>query len=513
MGDKKLKNRDINWLYFNERVLLEANEPTTPLLERIKFLAIFSSNLDEYFKVRISQLRQLKGVDKKIRKPLISKPNKTLKFILKEVGEQQKRFGDIIQSTLTALEKEGLVLHNTDSLNSSHKTFLKSWFEQNHQAFKTVTNEAPIEFKDGSIYMVACFDDESFEIISLPTKELGRFLKVSDATHEYAYLDDALRWNVASLFPNKKIIACRSIKISRDAELYLDDDYTDTELVEIIHNALPHRNTGQPTRVLYDPEIPELHLELLKKFFNLDTVDMVSGGVYHNVSDFFGFPNPFDTNRLSYPPKNPLNHPQLSSSKDFFELISKKDQLVHFPYQSFDAVEHFVEQAATSREVTSIKISLYRIAKNSKLSEAVLIALKNKKEVVIFVEAQARFDEENNIKWGRIFQEHGAKVIFSVPNIKVHSKILLVEKQTGETVQRFAYIGTGNFNAKTAKLYCDHGLFTANKGITRDLAQVFGVLERKYIVPKLKYLLVSPVCFSTKRILEWTLILGTLKIT
>ncbi|MEL6306226.1 MAG: polyphosphate kinase 1, partial [Bacteroidota bacterium] len=253
MGDKKLKNRDINWLYFNERVLLEANEPTTPLLERIKFLAIFSSNLDEYFKVRISQLRQLKGVDKKIRKPLISKPNKTLKFILKEVGEQQKRFGDIIQSTLTALEKEGLVLHNTDSLNSSHKTFLKSWFEQNHQAFKTVTNEAPIEFKDGSIYMVACFDDESFEIISLPTKELGRFLKVSDATHEYAYLDDALRWNVASLFPNKKIIACRSIKISRDAELYLDDDYTDTELVEIIHNALPHRNTGQPTRVLYDP--------------------------------------------------------------------------------------------------------------------------------------------------------------------------------------------------------------------------------------------------------------------
>ncbi|MEL7269493.1 MAG: polyphosphate kinase 1 [Bacteroidota bacterium] len=496
MGDRKLKNRDINWLYFNERVLLEAAEPTTPLLERIKFLAIFSSNLDEYFKVRISQLRQLKGVDKKIRKPLISKPNKTLKFILKEIGEQQKRFGEIILSTLASLKEEGLTLHSIDTLGPSHKTYLKSWFEENKEAFKTMTHEAPLEFKDGNIYMVACFDDESFEIISLPTKELGRFLKVSDATHEYVYLDDALRTNIQRLFPEKNSIACRSIKISRDAELYLDDDYTDTELVEIIHKALPHRNTGQPTRVLYDPQIPEQHLELLKEFFNLDTVDMVSGGVYHNVSDFFGFPNPFDDNRLSYPSKTPLNHPQLSSAIDFFELISKKDQLVHFPYQSFDCVEQFMEQAAMDSDVTSIKISLYRIAKNSKLSEAVLLALRNQKEVVIFVEAQARFDEENNIKWGRIFQEHGAKVIFSVPNIKVHSKILLIEKRTGETVQRFAYIGTGNFNAKTAKLYCDHGLFTANTRITRDLAQVFGVLEGKYIVPKLKYLLVSP--FNTR---------------
>ncbi|MEM8763608.1 MAG: polyphosphate kinase 1 [Bacteroidota bacterium] len=496
MGDQKLKNRDINWLYFNERVLLEATEPTTPLLERIKFLAIFSSNLDEYFKVRISQLRQLKGVDKKIRKPLISKPNKTLKFILKEIGEQQKRFGEIIRSTLESLKEEGLTLHSIDTLGPNHKTYLKSWFEENKEAFIIVTHEAPLEFKDGGIYMVACFDDESFEIISLPTKEFGRFLKISNATHEYAYLDDALRIHIQRLFPERNSITCRSIKISRDAELYLYDDYTDTELVERIHKALPHRNTGQPTRVLYDPKIPEQHLELLKEFFNLDTVDMVSGGVYHNLSDFFGFPNPFDDNRLSYSPKTPLNHPQLSSAIDFFELISKKDQLVHFPYQSFDVVEKFMEQAAMDSEVTSIKISLYRIAKNSKLSEAVLLALKNQKEVVIFVEAQARFDEENNIKWGRIFQEHGAKVIFSVPNIKVHSKILLVEKQGEETVQRFAYIGTGNFNAKTAKLYCDHGLFTANTRITGDLAQVFGVLERKYIVPKLKYLLVSP--FNTR---------------
>ncbi|MEO1486444.1 MAG: polyphosphate kinase 1 [Bacteroidota bacterium] len=496
MSDKKLKNRDVNWLYFNERVLLEAAEPSTPLLERIKFLAIFSSNLDEYFKVRISQLRQLKGVDKKIRKPLISKPNKTLKFILKEIGEQQKRFGAIIQATLQALNEEGLTLLSANTLGDNHKTFLKSWFEENQEAFKIVTQQPPIEFKDGSIYMMTCFDDETFEIITLPTDEFGRFLKVSDTLHEYAYLDDALRTNVLQLFPERNVIACRSIKISRDAELYLDDDYTDTELVERIHEALPHRNTGQPTRVLYDPEIPASHLALLKKYFGLDIVDMVSGGVYHNISDFFGFPNPFDDNRLSYPPKTPLQHPQLSASVDFFELISKKDQLVHFPYQSFDCVEQFMEQAAIHLEVSSIKISLYRIAKNSKLSDALLLALKNKKEVVIFVEAQARFDEENNIKWGRIFQEHGAKVIFSVPNVKVHSKILLVEKQTKETVQRFAYIGTGNFNAKTAKLYCDHGLFTANTRITRDLAQVFGVLERKYIVPKLKYLLVSP--FNTR---------------
>lgn len=496
MGDKKLKNRDVNWLYFNERVLLEAAEPTTPLLERIKFLAIFSSNLDEYFKVRISQLRQLKGVDKKIRKPLISKPNKTLKRILEKIGEQQQRFGEIIANTLTELRKEGLTLHTEDALNDTHKIALQKWFETHREHFKIVTRQAPTEFKDGNIYMAVCCEDGTLEIVTIPTKELGRFLKISDTTYEYAYLDDALRLNIETLFPEKKIVACRSIKISRDAELYLDDDYTDTELVERIHSSLPQRNTGQPTRVLYDPKIPEQHLEVLKDFFQLDTVDMVSGGVYHNLSDFFTFPNPFEDGHLTYAERNALAHPSISSTSDIFELISKKDQLVHFPYQSFDSIEQFIEQAATHPEVTSIKISLYRIAKNSRLSDAILLALDQKKEVVIFVEAQARFDEENNIKWGRIFQEHGAKVIFSVPNIKVHSKILLVEKQTAASIQRFAYIGTGNFNAKTAKLYCDHGLFTANTGITRDLAQVFGVLERKYIVPKLKHLLVSP--FNTR---------------
>ncbi len=223
---------------------------------------------------------------------------------------------------------------------------------------------------------------------------------------------------------------------------------------------------------------------------------MIPGGEYHNLSDFFAFPNPFDDNRLSYPPKPPLDHPVLSRTPDIFDTILQKDQLVHFPYQKFDVVEKFIQKAATDESVIAIKMSLYRIAKSSELSNALLKALGNGKRVMLFVEAQARFDEENNIKWGRIFEQHGAQVFFSVPNIKVHSKILMVEREVEDKVQRLAFIGTGNFNAKTAKLYCDHGLFTADKKITKDLAQVFAVLERKIIAPKLKRLLVSP--FTTR---------------
>lgn len=497
MKEKLLKNRDVNWLYFNERVLLEAANPDTPLLERLKFLAIFSSNLDEYFKVRISQLRQLKGVEKKFRKKLILKPNKKLKFILKTVNEHQEKFGEVIASTLSALESHGVYIKKPGEMDQNQITFTKEWFLNNlAEDCKIIEPVLPENLSDGGLYLVVSFTKDEFGLVSIPSDKHPRFLELPGKGHHYAFLDDVIRLNLQELFPDKKITGAYAIKMSRDAELYLEDDYSDEALVGIIYKSLAKRKSGQPTRLLFDATIPEPLLGELQKALDLGAVDLFPGGTYHNLSDFFGFPSPFEDHMLSYAPKPPLPHPTLSVTKNIFQTLTERDQLVHFPYQRFDAVENFIKSAAHDPQVRSLKMTLYRIAKTSVLTDALLTALEHGKEVVLFVEAQARFDEANNIKWGRIFEEKGAQVFFSVPNIKVHSKIALVERNEEDDVKRYAYIGTGNFNAKTAKLYCDHGLFTSHKHITNDLDQVFKVLQKKLIVPKLKHLLVSP--FTTR---------------
>ncbi len=497
MGKRPLKNRDVNWLYFNERVLLEAANESTPLLERLKFLAIFSSNLDEYFKVRVSRIRQLKSVDKSLRKKLISKPNKTLKTILHLVDQQQDKFGKIIGQTLEELKSYGIFIKNGSELADVEKEVMSKWFRNIVSDCVILDSRQPKNFKDGKIYLVVQTSETDFEIVYVPSDSHPRFVEIPGESNQYIFLEDVVKLNLSLLFPKKSILGCFAIKISRDAELYLEDESPDTDLVDIIYKSLGKRNFGQPTRMLYDGNMPEKLKNSLKASLDLDNLDMISGGQHHNYSDFFSFPNPFDDNRLSYIPKQPLPHPYLSADEgNLFDIISKKDQLVHFPYQEFEIVERFIIAAAKDAAVSKIKISLYRIAKTSALADAILLALKNMKEVILFVEAQARFDEENNIKWGRTFEENGAKVFFSVPHIKVHSKILMVERKAQHGVQRFAYIGTGNFNAKTAKLYCDHGLFTAQDKITDDLAQVFEVLEKKLIAPKLKHLVVSP--FTTR---------------
>ncbi|NKI32378.1 polyphosphate kinase 1 [Croceivirga thetidis] len=497
MENRPYKHRDISWLYFNQRVLQEAEDPNTPPLERLKFLAIFSSNLDEFFKVRISQLRQLKSVDKELRKKLMTKANKTLKFILKTVANQQEQFGRIISKTLSELEGHGIYIKRNTNLSQQQQQFVQNYFDTEVKQYCSVIDiVAPQDVKDSRLYLIVVFNEHDFDTITIPSKSCGRFIELPGEDHQYIYLDDILRANIQKLFPNKTVKDSFSIKMSRDAQLYLEDDYTNTELVEKIYQSLGKRKSGQPTRLLYDINMPDYLIQQLKQALDLSDVDMMAGGRYHNTSDFFAFPTPEGKEDLLYKALPALQHPSLSQTTDIFGEIKKKDQLVHFPYQEFSSVENFISAAATDPSVTSIKLSLYRIAKTSQLTDSILKALENKKEVVVFVEAQARFDEENNIKWGRIFKEKGANVIFSVPNIKVHSKIALVERFENEILTRYAYIGTGNFNAKTAKLYCDHGLFTAHKKITSDLAQVFDVLERKLIIPKLKHLLVSP--FTTR---------------
>lgn len=491
-------DRDIDWLAFNERVLQEAEDDSNPIYERIKFLAIFSSNLDEFFRVRVSKLRQIAQVKKKHRKPLALKPNKLLKNILGKVNTQQERFGKVFREQIKpALKKSNIQLLEIEDFSESQQRFAKEYFKEKIASSITIFNDDEIttsSFEDGALYLALKFKDiEALHFAAVPSKILGRFHKINSANnaHSYAFLEDLIKINSDLLFPEFELESQHTIKLSRDAELYLDDDY-EGKWVQQIYDSLSKRQIGQATRLLYEIGMPSEVKKQIRKRLVLGKVDMVAGGRHHNFSDFFSLPSPSDNAKLFFEPFPPLLHTGFSSSKDIFKLIKESDQILHLPYQSFGHLEDWVTQASEDTSVVSIQISLYRIAKDSRLTTALLDALENGKKVTIFVEAKARFDEENNLKWGKIFEAKGAQVFYSFQNIKVHSKILLIRRQKKNKTVDYAYIGTGNFNAKTAKIYADHGLFTADKSITKDLAKVFNVLKREVVQPKFKTLLVSP---------------------
>ncbi len=492
-----LISRDLSWLSFNERVLQEAADKRNPLFERIKFLAIYSSNLDELFKVKVSQLRQIKKIEKPLRKRLFLKPNKTLKTIHQVVKQQQELFGTIFfKEIVPELATNNIVLLNKDLFSEKQQEFSSHFFDE--YLIKKVTllkalNQDEVFLEDGLLYLVASINENDVIFISIPTEEFGRFVKfpTHNNTHYYAPLDEIIKANINKVIATDTISEAFSIKLSRDAELYLDDDYDGT-LAKQIYERLSQRKIGQATRLLYDLEMPKKIKRLMKNALGLGKADLVPGGRFHNFSDFFAFDDPTKNAELHFEEKKPIPHKHLETATDYFDLIAKKDQLVHFPYQSFEYVQRFIEQAANDPLVTTIKISLYRVAKKSELTDALLKALSLGKKVIVFIEAQARFDEKNNILWGKTFEVKGATVYYSFPNIKVHSKILIVERKETDKSKRYAYIGTGNFNAKTSKIYCDHGLFTAHDKITTELAGVFQFLERKTKLIAANTLLVSP---------------------
>ncbi|MFD0975702.1 polyphosphate kinase 1 [Salinimicrobium gaetbulicola] len=502
--DIQTRHRDLNWLSFNERVLQEAQDPSTPLYERLKFLAIFSMNLDEYFRVRVSQLRQMKRVKKSIRKKLALKPSKTVKEILEIVKEQQNRFGKVYtQEIIPELEKKGIFLVHGKDYDEKQKEFARKYFHKIKECVKPVLveyeNGGDLFLKNNALYLMVTFENEdNFGIVNVPVEECNRFIHFTTKTedHKITFLDDIIKANMADIFSDHKIEGIFEIKLSRDAELYIDDDL-DGILAEKIYESLKQRTDGQPTRLLYDSDMPKDDQRILRKTLNLGKIDMMPGGKYHNFSDFFSFPDPTKNSELHFEPLPSIKHKVLETSKDYFEEISKKDLSVHFPYMPFDYVERFLQQAAEDKDVKEIKISIYRVAEESVVTTALLSALEKGKKVTVFIEAKARFDEKNNIDWGRKFEEHGAEVIYSFPKIKVHSKILLVTREENDSIKNYAYIGTGNFNSKTSKIYCDHAIFTAHEKITAELARVFQVLEGELIIPRTKHLLISP--FTTRK--------------
>ncbi|MGO3181593.1 MAG: polyphosphate kinase 1 [Aequorivita sp.] len=500
--NNKFYHRDLSWLRFNHRVLQEAADERNPLYERIKFLAIFSSNLDEFFRVRVSDIRQIKHLEKPLRKKLITKPNKVLKEIKKQVDIQQNEFGNIFNDEITPqLAAEGIHLIAFENFSEEQKNIAVSYYEESLRQITKMSrhssNEEHSVFVENEwLYLAAQTSKDEFFLVEIPETEPRFFVFPSEdeKTFHITFLDDILKYNLQKEFSKEMETAFHSLKISRDAELYIEDEFSGN-LMEKIKSALPKRDTGQATRILIDPAMPKDFREVLKKALDVNHTDVVLGGRYHNFKDFMKFPNPTDK-KLNNEKLPPLPHPVMKNCQSLFAEIDKKDQLLHYPYQSFDPVIKLMQEAAGDPLVKTIKMTIYRAADESQLNDAIALAAKNGKDVTIFIEVKARFDEHNNLKWGAIFRENGARVIYSYPDIKVHSKILYIEREVEGKTKRYAYIGTGNFNENTAKRYTDFGLMTSYKKITKDLKKVFMVLERDMIVPKTKELLVSP--FTTR---------------
>lgn len=504
--NSKFYHRDLSWLRFNHRVLQEVADKRNPLYERIKFMAIFSSNLDEFFRVRVSDIRQIKDLDKSLRKKLVTKPNRVLAEIKIQVDALQEEFGQIFQNEIIPdLKKEGIHLIKYKDFTASQKKVAVDYFESTLKDkidFKNsiFSTQDSVFVENESSYITACISKDKFQVVQIPKDEPRFFVFPStstsdDDTHYITFLDDIIKYNLYRTQPELDL-SYYAIKISRDAELYIEDEFSGN-LMEKIKESLPMRETGQATRVLIDKRMPENFQNVLIKALDVTHVDVVLGGTYHNFKDFFSFPNPTDKN-LYFKELPPIDHPVTSKYASMFEAIDTKDQLMHYPYQSFEPVIKLLEEAADDPNVTTIKMTLYRVAEESRLNNAIAKAAKNGKKVIIFIEVKARFDEHNNLKWGEIFKENGAQVLYSYPGIKVHSKILYIERHIGEDVTSYCYIGTGNFNENTSTLYTDFGLMTNNRKITEDLNKLFLVLEGIFLVPKAKKLLISPFTMRNK---------------
>ncbi|WP_020537693.1 polyphosphate kinase 1 [Lewinella cohaerens] len=494
--DFKYTSRDISWLHFNYRVLQEAMDKSVPLYERVKFLAIYSSNLDEFFRVRVAYLRSFKSLRKKDRKRLLDiKPKKVLKEILALVQWQQRQFGRVFrEEIIPALQEEGVYLVTQDRIGAEQLKFIHQYFEE--KVFPLLERKAYVDgetapfLENRQLYFVIDHGEEKpWEVVNIPSNLLPRFLVIPSSNDDYVvmYLDDVIRASLPQ-FLGEQASRVYSVKVSRDAELYIDDEYSG-DLLDKIKASLVEREVGLPTRFLFDQTMPESLVTNVRKAYGLSKYDMIPGGRYHNFNDFFGFPEPAGKEGLRDRKLIPLAHPRFKSADHLLSTIRERDELLHFPYQEYNYIPQLIKEAAQDPDVHTLRITLYRVAAKSDVVDGLLQALALGKKVEVFVEAKARFDEAANLYWGEELKKAGADVRYSFPGIKVHTKLLLIECTKQQDV---SYLGTGNFNEQTARLYADHALLTANEEMTFDVRQVFELLTGRLILPATKHLLVAP---------------------
>ena len=484
-------HRDMSWLSFNYRVLQEAKDPQVPLLERVKFLAIYSSNLNEFFRVRVANHRNILRAGKK---PLVNlgyNPGEILTSIREVLNEQLEEFSNIFhQQIVPALKSEKIFLRSHEDLSKEKREYIEKYFQNNCLPYVQpvlllkdkirpfLTNEAlnlALQLKDLARDEG---DNRRYAIVKVPSEHLPRFVTLPSGYNKnyVIFLDDLVRHNVPKLFPGYEIEASYSIKLTRDAELYIDDEYSG-DLVEKIKKGIHKRQVGLASRLVYDREMPEEMLSFLVDQFSLDRIDCVAEGRYHNNFDFFGFPG-FGNEHLKNQHLVPLM-PDHFKNDTAFAKIREKDQLLMFPFHSYDPVVDFFASAALDPSVTHIKIMKYRIGKVSRILSSLIKAVKLGKRVTVFIEIKARFDEEENLNWAEKLEEAGVSVFYSFPGLKVHSKLAIVRRIEQGKAVNYSYLSTGNFNEKTATLYSDFGLFTADYRLSNEVMRLFTFIETK----------------------------------
>ena len=497
-------NREISWLDFNARVLQEAADIRVPLLERLRFIGIFSNNLDEFFQVRYATVQRIAQSEKSGKKVFGGKSAKELlKSITQKVIEQQKETNKILSDIENELENENIYFVNENNVLLEHKDFLKEYFIQKvSPALMTIiiSDDLPQDFSNNHAFLAVKLSFElpipqnKYALIEIPT-ELDRFIVLPSIKDKQfvMILDDLIRFHFELIFNffEYSIIESHMIKVTRDAELDMEGDVSNSYINKIV-KSVKDRFLAEPVRMVYDKNIAIDTLEIVKKILGMDNTDShIPGGRYHNRKDFMSFPQ-LNRNDLQYGKRNPIPVPGLSLEKSIFKAIDKKDYLLYTPYHSFSFVIKFLREAALDPEVSNIFITIYRLSKLSNVASSLINAAKNGKKVLVQIELQARFDETNNIIYAEQMQAAGVELIFGIPGLKVHSKICLVEKISQGVKKRYGFISTGNLNEDTAKIYTDYTLFTSNEKVLKEVNKVFNFLQVHYKLKKYKHLIVSP---------------------
>lgn len=502
----KYINREISWLDFNARVLQEANDENVPLLERLRFLGIFSNNLDEFFQVRYATVKRIAQSSKTGKKVFAGRSAEALlKEITNKVIDLQDKSLITLNAIYEEMERENIFFIDQNEVLPEQEEFLKNYFIQNvnpalvtiilsqkrvqdltsNKAFLIVTME--LDKASGEQYIYA--------LIEIP-KNAKRFVvlpKNEDGKQYVMMLDDLIRYHYHMIFSffNYKSIQSHMVKITRDAELDLEEDVS-ISYVEKITLSVKDRMISDPVRLVYDKDIPDVTLGFVMEKLNIDSTDsLIPGGKYHQRRDYMDFPS-LDRQDLLYSFFPPLLITGLSLEENILDAIDQRDYLLYAPYQDFSYVIKFLREAALDPKVKSIKITIYRLSKASHIASALINAAKNGKKVLVQIELQARFDEENNINFAEQLEAAGVQLIFGIPGLKVHSKICVIEREHNKKNRRFGFVSTGNFNESTAKIYTDYTLFTANQKILKEVNKVFNFLEVSYKLKKYKHLIVSP---------------------
>ncbi len=502
MSVKNFRSKEISWLSFNERVLQEAMRDNVPLIERIKFLGIYSNNMDEFFRVRVAVLKRIVQLDKNTVFEGGS-PQEILKGVHELVRKQGLMFEQAYRKVIKDLAQENIFIINEKDLSEEQGEFVQRYFHKRVRGKLMpiiINNSRPLpDLADDGIYLAVYLKRNGnrriqYALIEIPPS-LDRFvlLPSKDGKKYVMLLDDVVRYELGNIFYMFKFdeIGAYTFKLTRDAQLDINEDISES-YVKKVSKGLELRKEADPVRFVYDELMPEALLNLLlKKLHYSSNSSIIKGGRYHNFKDFIDFPK-IGSSNMSYPSLSPIIHRDIEPQSSFFKIISKKDILFHFPYHSFHYFIDYLREASIDPMVREIKLTIYRVGKNAPVIKALINAARNGKKVTAVVELQARFDEKANIKWANRLRSSGVKVVFGVPGLKVHAKLCLVVRKERNQMQNYVCVGTGNFNEDSAVVFADSLLFTKHVGIAKEVVAIFDFFNRHYNIPTFEHLLVAP---------------------